>query len=131
MTSHLARLALLGTLALALACGDDGDDDTAGGTTADPTAGTTTAAETNPGTTESTAADPTQGSDETADPALVCEALACSEGQICVATGSCPEEPFCVAAEMVPCDFGTGLCSVEGVCSGPLQDGALVCESCL
>jgi hypothetical protein len=120
-----ARLALLGTLTLALACGDDGDDDTAAGTTADPTAGSTTAASTTEaGTTAASG-------DETADPAVVCEALACDEGQICVATGTCPEEPFCVPAEMVTCDFGSGVCTVVDVCSGTLMDGAFDCEQCL
>jgi hypothetical protein len=61
----------------------------------------------------------------------VCEPLACSEGQVCVATGSCPEAPLCVAAEMVTCDFGSGLCTVVDVCSGTLMDGALDCEQCL
>jgi hypothetical protein len=126
-----ARLALLGSLALALACGDDGDDDTAAGTTvadptvadptvADPTADATTAT----GTTE--AADgPTTGTPEE------CEALACGEGELCVATGSCPEAPFCIAAAMVPCDFGTGLCTAMDVCMGSIQSGALLCETCL
>jgi hypothetical protein len=121
-----ARLALLGTLALALACGDDGDDDTAAGTTA---AGTT-AADTAPAETTA-AGTATASGDETADPAVVCEALACEEGQICVATGACPEEPSCVPGEMVACDFGSGVCTALDVCSGTMMDGVLDCEQCL
>ena len=125
----LPRLALPCSLVLALACGDDGDDggdDSAAGTTT--TAGTTTSDPSAEGSTAEASTTLASGDASTGAP-VECEAM-CDEGQICVATGSCAEEHACAPAQDVICDFGTGLCSVEGVCSGQLQTGTLVCETC-
>ena len=118
----LARLTL--PFALALACGDDdGHDDTAAGTTV-----------TNPGSDGTGASETTDaaasGEESTGAPAE-CEALMCSETELCVSPGTCGDAPFCIAADMVPCDFGSGLCNVADVCSGMIRSGALVCETCL
>jgi len=156
-------------LALAIACGDDGTDDTAAGTTVVPSSGTSTG---------STSTGDESSAEVTGAPAE-CDGL-CSEAEVCVvpvccdgpepvcfelpAGGDCgdatldrggssccfdapdptecmskdwcipgpcmPEPPYCVAAEMVFCDFGTGVCMLEDECSGALVDGALVCEPC-
>lgn len=118
----LARLTL--PFALALACGgDDGNDDTAAGTTVtDPGTDGTHASETTGAATSS---------EESTGAPAECEALMCGEAELCVSPGSCGDAPFCIAANMVPCDFGSGLCNVVDVCSGPIHSGALVCETCL
>lgn len=115
----MARLPLLGTLALALACGDDGSDDTAAGTTAVSTSDTSTA------TSEASEA-------EVTGPPAECDAITCGEGELCVVPNDCSAEaPYCVPIEMVLCDFGTATCTLPDVCSGPAQPGALDCETCL
>jgi len=166
----VARLLLPCSLTFALACGDDGTDDTAAGTTLVPTSGTSTG---------STTTGDESSAEVTGAPAE-CDAVACSESEVCVvpvccdgpepvcfelpASGDCgdatldrggsscclndpdpaecmtkdwcipgpctPDPPFCVAAEMVVCDFGSGVCTLQDVCSGALVDGALVCEPC-
>jgi hypothetical protein len=114
-----ARLAVLVALALAGGCGDDGSDDTAAGTTTAPT------------TDASTGGSATTEPAESTGPPAECEAVACGEGELCIVPGDCtPDAPYCAPAEMVICDFASGVCTLEGVCSGTLGFGALVCETC-
>lgn len=120
-----ARLALFGVLALA--CGDDGNDDTAAGTTVVPPS-------TGSDTTAAAATTEAAEGESTGTPAE-CDAVMCGEGELCVVPTCCdepctPDPPFCAAANTVLCDFGTAICTLEDVCSGPLQGGALVCEPC-
>lgn len=125
-SSHRRALPTL-ALALALACGDDGDndDDTAAGTTVAATS-TSTAAE----TTEAAVTEPSGGGDSTTGFPMECEGL-CDAGQICVFPGTCSADPpSCAPAEMIICDFETGACSLMDVCSGTLFEGALLCETC-
>jgi hypothetical protein len=126
MTRLPARLALLGTLATTVACGDDGadDDDTAAGTTLIET--TSAAAETTSAATDSS----DSGGDSTTGFPMECEGL-CGEGEVCVVLGTCsPDPPFCSPAVDVVCDFETGACGVMDVCSGTFIEGALLCETC-
>lgn len=118
------RLALaLASLPLLAACGDDGDDDSAGETGAAETTET--------GAAETGAAETGAGDDSTVPPPE-CEALTCGEGELCVVFGDCtPDPPACVDGSMIPCDFGTGQCTLLDVCSGSPRPGALVCETCL
>jgi hypothetical protein len=106
-------------LLLVLACGDDdGTGDSA------TTVASTSAASTSEGPESSEA--------EVTGPPPECDAIMCGDAEICVVLGACADEPSsCVPVEMVLCDFGTGLCSLPDVCSGPAQPGALVCETCL